>query len=206
MFYWVEGEIVAVKGPMVVFNTGTSIFQVVASKLRRTRDIVDLEELPDSCERTGALVLWLSCEGQIDVWELLSDTSYLGAILGRQGLTVAFQVDMRTKKAESFSPQALQGFWSKMKTKNPKVVVMSPTVFTENTNQKEVIWQQYHQCLAMAEYQIFSGKDVHIFGARIRKMWCLRKDLSRSTIANGPSFEASNSSGFSITLAISYNY
>ena len=31
---------------------------------------LDLEELPDSRERTGAPVLWLSCEGQTDVWEL----------------------------------------------------------------------------------------------------------------------------------------
>ena len=31
-----------------------------------------LEELPDSRERTGAPVLWLSCEGQMDVWEMCS--------------------------------------------------------------------------------------------------------------------------------------
>ena len=31
---------------------------------------MDLEQPPDSCERTGASVLWLTCEGQIDVWEL----------------------------------------------------------------------------------------------------------------------------------------
>ena len=56
-------EIIAVKGPMVVVSTGASIFQVNASKLRRPLDTVDLEELPDSRERTGAPVLWLSCEG-----------------------------------------------------------------------------------------------------------------------------------------------
>ena len=66
-----------------------SFFQVNASKLRRPLDTVDLEELPDSRERTGAPVLWLSCEGQIDVWELFSDNSYLSAILDRQGLLVA---------------------------------------------------------------------------------------------------------------------
>ena len=38
-----------------------------ASKLRRLVDTVDLEELPDSRERTGAPVLWLSFEGQMDV-------------------------------------------------------------------------------------------------------------------------------------------
>ena len=58
---WLRVEIIAVKGPIVVINTGTSIFQVNASKLRRLLDTVDLEELPDSCERTEALVLWLSC-------------------------------------------------------------------------------------------------------------------------------------------------
>ena len=60
---------------------------------------------------------WLSCEGQIDVWELFSDSSYLSAILNRQGLMVAVPVDLRTKKAEGFSPQALQGFWSKIQNK-----------------------------------------------------------------------------------------
>ena len=54
-------------------------------------------------------VLWLSCEGQVDVWELFSDNSYLSAILDREGLMVAAVVDLRTEKAEGFSPQALQG-------------------------------------------------------------------------------------------------
>ena len=143
---------------MVVIDTGTSILQVNASKLRRPLDTVDLEEFPDSCERIGAPVLWLSCEGQIDVWELCSDNSYLSAILDGQGLMVAAPEDLRTKKAEHFSRQALQGFWSKLKKKNPKVVVMSPTVFSRYTNQQEVIWQQYRLCLAIAEYQILGGK------------------------------------------------
>ena len=103
-------------------------------------------------------MLWLCCEGQTDVWELFTDTCYLSALLDRQGLMVAAPVDLRTKKDESFSPQALQGFWSKIKVKNPKIVVMSPTVFTKNTNIKEVIWQQCRQCLAIAEYHILGGK------------------------------------------------
>ena len=45
---WLKVEIMAVKGPMVVINTGASIFQVNASKLRRPLDIVDLEEPPAS--------------------------------------------------------------------------------------------------------------------------------------------------------------
>ena len=96
---WLKVTTIAVKGPMVVISTGASIFQVNASKLRRPLDTVDLEELPDSRERTGAPVLWLSCEGQIDVWELFSDNSYLSAILDRQGLLVAAPVDLRTKKS-----------------------------------------------------------------------------------------------------------
>ena len=74
---------------MVFISIGTSIFQVNANQLRRPSDTVDVEELRDSRERTGAPVLWLSCKGQIDVWELLSDNSYLSAFFGRQGLLVA---------------------------------------------------------------------------------------------------------------------
>ena len=64
---WLKVEILAVKGPMVVISTDASMFQVNASKLRRPLDTVDLEELPNSRERTGAPLLWLSCEGQKDV-------------------------------------------------------------------------------------------------------------------------------------------
>ena len=91
---------------------------------------MDLEEPPDSRERAGAPVLRLSCEGQTDVWELFSDNSYLGAILDRPGLQVAAPADLRNKKIEHFSLLLLQGFWSKLKVKNPKIVVMSPTVTT----------------------------------------------------------------------------
>ena len=79
-----------------------------------------MEELLDSRERAGAPVLWLSCEGQTDVWEMSLDNSYLSAILDRQELQVAAPVDLRTKKAESFSPQLLQGFWHKLKKKIPR--------------------------------------------------------------------------------------
>ena len=68
---WLKVEIIAVKGPMVVVSTGASIFQVGAGKLRRPLDTVDLKDLTDSRERTGAPVLWLSCESQADVWELV---------------------------------------------------------------------------------------------------------------------------------------
>ena len=63
-------------------------------------------------------MLWLSCEGQIDVWEMFYDTSSLSAILDRQRLQVAAPIDLRTKKAESFSPQLIQGFWHELKKKS----------------------------------------------------------------------------------------
>ena len=53
---WVKVDILDVKGSMVDISTGASIFQVNASKQRRPLDTVDLEELPDSRERTGAPV------------------------------------------------------------------------------------------------------------------------------------------------------
>ena len=83
---------------LAVVNTGATIVQANISKLRRPLDAVALEELPDSCERAGAPVLWLSCEGQIDVWEMFSDNPYLRVILDRQGLQVAAPIDLRTKK------------------------------------------------------------------------------------------------------------
>ena len=55
-------------------------------------------------------MLWLSCEGQTNVLELFTDSSCVSAVLDRRGLMVADLVNLRTKKAECFSPQALQGF------------------------------------------------------------------------------------------------
>ena len=92
----------------------------IRSKLRRPLDTVDLEEIPDSRERAGAPVLWLTCEGQIDVCEMFSDNSHLSAVLDRQGLQVAALIDLRASKAAHFSPLMIQGFWQKLKRKNPK--------------------------------------------------------------------------------------
>ena len=49
---------------------------------------------------------------------MFSNNSYLSAILDRQGLQVAAPINLRTKKAESFSPQLLQGLWDKLKKKS----------------------------------------------------------------------------------------
>ena len=81
---WLKVESIAVKGPMTDTSTGATIFQANVSKLRRPLGTVDLEELRDSRERTGAPVLWLSCEDQMDVWELFSGNSHLSVILDRQ--------------------------------------------------------------------------------------------------------------------------
>ena len=70
---WLKVEIIAVKGPMAAVNPGATIVQTNISNLRRPLDTVDLEELLESRERAGAPVLWLSCEGQTDVWEMFSD-------------------------------------------------------------------------------------------------------------------------------------
>ena len=51
--------------------------------------------VPVTANRT-APVLWLSCEGQIDVRELVSENSYFCAIVDRQGHLVAAPVDLRT--------------------------------------------------------------------------------------------------------------
>ena len=87
-------------------ENGATIFQANISKLWRTLDTVDLEELPDWRERAGAPVLWLSCEGQIDVWKMFSDNSFLSAVLDRQGLQVAAPIDLGTKKTEFLATAA----------------------------------------------------------------------------------------------------
>ena len=164
---WLKVEIIAVKGSMAVVNTGATLFHANISKLRRPLDTLDLEELPDSRERAGAPVMWLSCEGQIDVWEMFSDNSDLSAILDRRGLQVAAPIDLRTKKAESFSPQLMQGFWQKLKKKNPKIVVMSPTSETKDFK-KDVVWQQYHLCIDVAEHH-FLGGNTSLFWDAVRR-------------------------------------
>ena len=155
---WLKVEIIAVKDPMAVVSTGATIFQANKSKLRRPLDTVDLEELPDSRERVGA-----------PVWEMCSGNSYLSAILDQQELQVAAPIDLGTKKAESFSPLLLQNFWFNLKKKNPKIVVRSPTVETKSFKKKELICQQYHFRVSVAEHQILGGKHFLIWGPESRK-------------------------------------
>ena len=63
---WLKVEIIAVKSPMALVNTGATTFQANISKLRGPLDIVDLETFGLACASRGA-VLWSPCEDQIDV-------------------------------------------------------------------------------------------------------------------------------------------
>ena len=169
---WLKVEIIAVKSVVVVTSIDTSIFRKMSASYEDFWTL-DLEDFLDSCGRTRAPVLWHSCDGQTDVWELFSDNSYLSVILDRQGLVVAVPVDLRTKKVE-----------------------------TKYTKKKEVIWQQYRLCLAIAES----------FGCEHFLSWHLSQEkfggwrrcntFRRSIITNGPFCEARNPSLFFTILVI----
>ena len=120
-------------------------------------------------------MLWLPGEGQIDVWELFSDYSYLSAILDRQGLQVAAPTDLRTKKAESFSPQLIQGFWQKLKKNNSKIVVLSLTFETKDFRKEEVVWQEYHLCVGRGRTSNSWRKHFLILGPESGNIWWLKK-------------------------------
>ena len=53
--------------------------------------------------------------------------------------------------------------------KNPKIVVMSPTVETKIFKKKEAVWQQCHLRRDVSEHQILGGNTTFFFGTRIRK-------------------------------------
>ena len=130
-------------------HCSATMFQASISKLRRPLDSLDLEDLPDSRERAEAPVLW-----------------------HRQGLQVAAPIespiDLRTKKAESFTPQLIQGFWQKLKKNNPKNVGMSPTFETKDFTKEEMVWQQYHLCVCVA-------RTLPYLGPESGKIWWLKK-------------------------------
>ena len=52
---------------------------------------------------------------------------------------------------------------------------MSPTVATESHKQKEVMWQRYHLCLAVALHQSLSVKHFLILGPETGRIWWLKK-------------------------------
>ena len=152
-----EVEIIAAKGPMAVVNTSATEFQVNTSKLRRPLDIVDLEELPDSRERARAPVQWQSWEGLIDVWEMFSDNSYLSAYHDRKDFATN---ELRTKKAESFSPQLIQA--SGKSSWNFKRLLWCPRRLRRRASKK--VWQQDHLCIDVAEHQILGERHFSFWG------------------------------------------
>ena len=163
-------------------------------------------------------MLSLSCEGQIDVWEMFSGNSHLSAIPDRQGLQVAAPIDMRTKKAESFSPQLLQGFWHKLKKKNPKIVLMSPTFETKSFKKKEVVWQQTKSFkkersgTATVPFCLWTWQNIKFLAKNTSLFWDQNQErvggekkyniFRKSTSANGPSCVAKKTSGCFTSLAI----
>ena len=93
--------------------------------------------------------------------------------------------------------------------KNPEIVVMSPTVFTKYTNQKEVIRQQYRLCLAMADYQLFGVMFFANFGTSIRKDLVVEESTIPSEKVSLSMYRPAwqkNPSGFFKILAICYDH
>ena len=131
---------------------------------------------------------WQRCSGAV-LWQLLCE-----CYPWPTRTLVADSIDLMKEKAESFSPQLLQGLWSKLKTKNPKIVVMSPnhmltipSVFGP--------WQK-----------IKSSAENIFFGTRIWKDLVAEKGTIPSEtvpIARGPSRVARSPDGSVIILAIS---
>ena len=52
---------------------------------------------------------------------------------------------------------------------------MSPTVETKSFKKIEVVWQQFHLCIDVAEHQTLCGKHFLILGPESGKIWWLRK-------------------------------
>ena len=170
-------------------------------------DTVDLEELPDFrvSERAGAVVLWPSCEGQIDVWELFSDNSYLGAGLDWWGLLVAVPVSWPSQKA--FHQNS---YWLLVKAqrKETQDCCDVPNYHFQKLQTKEVIWRQYNLCLAVTEYQILCDEYFLIMGPESGKIWWLKRYnvFRRDITVNGPFYVEGNPRASSMTWTISYHH
>ena len=141
------------------------------------------------------------------VWRMFSDNSYLSAILDRQGLLVAAPVDLRTKKAENFTSQLLQGFWYKLKSKNPKVVVMS--LLLRRATSKTKLFGNTSICVWPWQNTKSLAENTSLLWDQNQKEfdgWKRYNIFRKSTIVNGPSSaEKDQPSGFFTTLAICYD-
>ena len=96
---WLKVEIIAVQGPHGCFQYRC---YHISGKHKQAEETVDTgiwKIFRDSRDRARAPVLWLSCEGQLDIWEMFSDNL---SLTGKDS-QVAAPIDLRTKKAESFS-------------------------------------------------------------------------------------------------------
>ena len=175
------------------------------SRQRRPLDTVDLREPPDSCERTGApravgfLVKVKPMSGNCAL-----KISYLTAILGRHGLMDAAPADLK-KKAECFSPQLLQGFWSMLKTKDVVMVQLSSlnTLTKKKSYGNIIVCSWPWQSIRSSAVSIFFFWDPNHerFGG-----WRRYNTFRKSSIASGTLLRGKNPSGCFIIFAISYNH
>ena len=201
---WLEVEVITVKGPMVVISIGTSIFQVNAKAGygdRWTQWIC--KNLQIRASEQEHLVLWPSCEGQTGNCSL--KISYLTAILGRHGLMYAAPADLKKKKAECFSPQLLQGFWSMLKTKDVVMVQLSSlnTLTKKKSYGNIIVCSWPWQSIRSSAVSIFFFWDPNHerFGG-----WRRYNTFRKSSIASGTLLRGKNPSGCFIIFAISYNH
>ena len=114
-------------------------------------------------------MLWLSCEGQIDVRELFSDIPSLSAIFDRQGLLlVAAPVDLGTKKARSFS--LLQGFLVKVQEKESQDCCDVTDRYYRMSYGNSAVCAWPWQSIGPLAIIIFLGE-----GAELGQIWWLKK-------------------------------
>ena len=162
---WLKVQIIAVKGPMAVIGTSATTFQTNVSKLRRKPfGNVDLENLLDSREWAGAPVLWLSCEGQIDVWELFCETLIWAPSLLGKDFWLQLQEALEQRRPRVSRHSCCNAFGPNSRKRTPKSFM-----------HEEVVWQQYHLCLVVAEHQILGGQHFLILGPESGKIWRLKK-------------------------------
>ena len=118
----------------------------------------------------------LSPSLKLEPVRLLSRNSHKD--MQRSALTVSCVLHERmNKNYDSLTQHSQhQDKWRKSsRKKDPKIVVMSPTVTTNNFKQKDVKRQQYRLCLAVKEYQILGCKHFLLLGPESGKIWWLMK-------------------------------
>ena len=107
---------------------------------------------------------------------MFQDNSCLTAIVNRQGLQVATLIDLRTKKAESVSPQLIQGFWQKLMRNSPKIVVMSPTFETKDNKKGRSGMGKSTICVLTWQSIKFLAENTSLLlGPESGKIWWLKR-------------------------------